>query len=263
MPDKIKIANGIISSALKKGKPCVLYSGGKDSTVLLDLVKKHCKDILVMYNDTTLSDPKAIDFIKSQTVGLNFVMTTADNPIEMWHNKGYYPILSKRGFTAYKKKYPNFKSSPVQCCYQLKEKYCNKVLKEKNIEVVFWGNRAGDSNRRKLGFVDNGFLFKPKKYNWWQCYPLQHFTDEDIILYLRKYVPNYPFFKEYESGCLCCGTDLTYKDNNLYRLYKANRSLWLKYMKCGFAEQILIVKGLSHLDVNEVIDKKPELLLRI
>jgi 3'-phosphoadenosine 5'-phosphosulfate sulfotransferase (PAPS reductase)/FAD synthetase len=262
---KIFISNKIIDKSLLIGKSALLYSGGKDSEVLLTLLLEKIPDLLIIYNNTTLCEQKIIDFIRDRTKNLNFIETTAQDPILMWQTKGYYPILSKRGFTKYKKKYPDLKVSPVQCCYQLKEIYANKILKDNNIKVVFWGNRASESNRRKLTFADNGFLFKPKKYPWYQAYPLQHWTTEDIMKFLKAKCLNYPINKDLENGCICCGTDLTFKKNNLLSLFQKDKKKWEFYMKNGFAKQILIAKGIdiNKIDIDDIITNKPDYLLRI
>lgn len=263
---KLEITKKIIKKALETGnKFCLLYSGGKDSTVLLKILKKMNVDFFAMYNNTTLAEEKFNIFLREQIKkeGVSFIETFAEDPVKMWKEKGYYPILSKRGFTKYKKVDPDLRVSPVQCCYQLKEKYCNKVLKEKKVDLVFWGNRAGESNRRKFAFVDNGFLFKPKKYKWWQCYPLQHWLESDIKEFLNIYVPDWNFFQSFENGCLCCGTDITFKKNTLMRLYAKNYNLWLFYIKNGFGNEILKIKKIETSKLDEIIKNNPEILLRV
>ncbi len=261
---KKEISNRVIGTALAKRKTgAILYSGGRDSTVLLDLVRRHDPGILVMHNDTTLGDPRLLAFVREHCRGMNYLETRADDPFTMWEEKGYYPILSKRGFTAYKRKYPELKVSPVQCCYQLKEKYANRHLNRLKIGVVFWGNRAGESMRRRMSFVDNGFLFQPKKYKWMQAYPLQHWEDKDIERYIKQNLPGYPQKRMgFETGCLCCGTDITFFPNNLSRLYQKDRESWENYMRAGFAKQILVAQGRTDCP-EEVLQNSPESLLRV
>lgn len=264
--NKINIANDIIIKSFAIGKTALLYSGGKDSTVLLDMLLKHDKNILIIHNNTTLGSKEYINNLRKSVVGLNYIETISDDPVTMWNERGHYPLLSKRGFTAYKKKYPDLRISPVQCCYQLKEKYSNKVLNDNEVKVVFWGLRAGESNRRKLTFVDNGFLFKPKKYKWYQSCPLSHFTDIDINMYLSRYIPSYNDNSKLETGCLCCGTDITYKDNNLNKLFRSDRNKWEYYMFNGFAKQILMIKGISDINdnlISDIIKNRPQILLKV
>ena len=258
--EKLKLTERIIAEGLEKGNPALLYSGGRDSTVLLVLVQKVCKDIAIIHNDTGLGDPVNLQFVRIFTQGMNFLETTAD-PITMWSEKGYYPIFSKRGFSALRRKHPKALFNPVLCCYNLKERFSKAIFRKNNAEVVFWGNRAAEGNRRKLTFVDNGFLFKPKIHPWWYCYPLQHWRDEDINDFLAAEVPQYPAQKTYENGCLCCGIDWGYYPNNLCKLYDANPRLWKKYMLSEFGRQLALINGLKPDMLDEILESKPGLLL--
>lgn len=261
--EKIELSRQVIDRAFKIGKPALLYSGGKDSTVLLHLLLEKDPGILIIHNDTTLGDPACLEFIRRVTAGHNYIETTAADPVAMWQKLGHFPILSKRGHTAYKKRIPGLRVSPVQCCYNLKEKYSNGILRSQEVKVVFWGNRAGESNRRKLSFIDAGFLFKPVRYPWHQAYPLQHWLESDITAYLRHDVPDYPESKTFENGCLCCAVDITFRKNNLSNLFERDREKWEYYMRAGFAREILKIKGhgiLTDEEIERVIQEKPEYL---
>ena len=266
LKEKMKISVDIINKSVDISKnSCLLFSGGKDSTVLMHLLKSQNVDFFAMYNNTTLGDPSFNLQLQKivEKIGVEYVETTADDPVKMWKEKGYYPILTKRGHNKFKKLDPTLRISPVQCCYQLKEKYCNVVLKKRGIKVVYWGNRASESNRRKFSFVDNGFLFKPKKYAWHQCYPLQHWTNEDIKQYLNINIPWYNVDSTLESGCLCCATDIQFKHNTLKKLHDSDYEKWLYYIKNGFGEQILKIKGIKPEKLDEIIQTKPQVLFRI
>jgi 3'-phosphoadenosine 5'-phosphosulfate sulfotransferase (PAPS reductase)/FAD synthetase len=265
LDEKIKLSIKIIEQSFEIGNGMLLYSGGKDSTVLLDLITKINRNIPIMYNNTGLVRQNFLDSLRKKTEKYNYIETMADDPFKMWDEKKYYPILTKRGFTKYKKKFPALECSPVQCCYQLKEKYSNPVFKEKNTKIVFWGNRAGESNRRKFGFCDNGFIFKPKKYNWHQSYPLQHWLDADILYYLTKNSPDYKYKSISEGGCWACAVDIQYNPNNMIFLYNNNYSDWVKLMRSGFAKNILIANGVNvdSVNIDKLIADNPKALLRV
>ena len=267
LKEKISITREVIKAAFDaRAKGAVLYSGGKDSTIILDLVLQADPNTLVVHNNTTLGDPKLLDFIREHCRNMNYIETITPNPEDMWKEKGYYPLLGKRNFTKYKKQDPTLRISPVQCCYQLKEKLANVVLKQNKVGVVFWGIRADESMRRRFLFVDNGFLFQPKKYKWMQCYPLQHWTEKDVFEYLEKYVPEYNLRREqFETGCLCCGSDITFFPNNLTRLYQADQKKWEHYMRAGFAEQILKLQGRPSdpETIEKVLTEAPATLLKV
>lgn len=47
------------------GNVCVSFSGGKDSTVLLDLVRRVYPDVSATFSDTGLEFPEIREFVKS------------------------------------------------------------------------------------------------------------------------------------------------------------------------------------------------------
>jgi 3'-phosphoadenosine 5'-phosphosulfate sulfotransferase (PAPS reductase)/FAD synthetase len=259
---KINITKQVLLRASQLQPLALFFSGGKDSTVLLDILKKTGLQFCVIHNNTTMADKKTLEYIREVCKNIDYVETTPEEtPIEMWHRTGYYPILGKRTFTKYKKKHAELKVSPVQCCYQLKEVYSNRICKKRGIKGVIWGNRASESNRRKLTFADNGFIFKPKKYDWFQIYPIQHWLEKDILSYLETNLPEYPISKQFESGCRYCATDLAYYPNSMSRLYNADKKEWLNLMFAGFGEQIAILNNIK--DWKTAIKTQPELFLRL
>ncbi len=258
---KLDITHRVIDRALEIGTPGLLFSGGRDSTVLAHILLQKVPDILIIHNDTTLGSPAMLAWIRTFTTGRNYVETTAEDPVEMWQRTGYWPLFPKRGFHTWKQRFPSLRCSPVQCCYQLKEKYSNPVLKAKGVRVTFWGNRAGESNRRQLAFADCGFLFKPKKYAWFQAYPLQHWTDDDVESYIDSNIPDFPKTTALEAGCRCCCTDIQRWPNNLARLYRSDRETFDRVMSAGLAEQIATAKGID--DWQQVLRQDPQGFLRI
>jgi len=277
---KLAVTQDIIKRSLAIGPPALLYSGGRDSTVLLSLVAAEIKRrpnqigarLIVMHNNTTLGRPGALDWARSfvektikaaKPAEITYIETTVDeDPIAMWARTGYYPVLSKRGFTKYKRAIPGLQVSPVQCCYQLKEKYANAVLRTFRIRVVFWGNRAAESQRRTFGMLDNGMLFKPKKYRWYQSYPLAHWTGADVDRYLKGNNIKYPLAASLETGCLPCCTDITMLPNNSSRLFSQDRPTWERYMRAGIGAQILKIKQIDQ-PIEQVLQERPDILLKI
>jgi len=265
---KIEYSMKIISMSLTHGRGIIFYSGGKDSTVLLSLIHSIAPETPVMFNNTTLGTDDLLQHIRSFTAGVDYIETVPEvNPVDFWQKTGYFPILSKRGFFAYKKRIPGLRCQPCQCCYTLKEIPAMRVVKERGINVLFWGNRADESNRRQWTFIDNGFLFQRKSKTRtpgnYYSYPLQHWTEHDIYSYLQKHLPEYPIGRTFEAGCLPCCTDIKFYPNNSSRLFLSNRPLWTHYMKAGFAEQIIKIKGFLPEKLDEIINNRPELLLKV
>jgi len=266
MSTKIAYSQRLISKALEIGQPALLYSGGRDSTVLMHLVRQQAPRVKVIHNDTTLGDPGALDFVRKMTQGANYTETTAADPWEMWNETGYLPICAKRSFLQYKHSIPGLRIQPIACCYNLKAIYSNAVMKEDCTQVAFWGNRAGESNRRLLHFLDHGFLFKPQQTPWYQCYPIQHWSDADVDQYLKENVPEFARGRGFETGCLVCMTDIGKMPNNASRLYDSNRPLWEKAMRSGFGLEILKMQGIKNPTpelLQETLELSPKALLKI
>lgn len=245
---------------------CVLYSGGKDSTVLLHLVLRIFQKPVVMFNNTGMCSPQLLDFIHARTRGLDYVETMPDaDAFTMWRKTGYWPIFGKRTFTDRCRKSPGLHVSPVQCCYQLKEAPANRVMKARGVKIAIWGNRADESSRRKFSFCDSGFLFQPKKYKWMQCYPLMFWTKKDVIAFIEKHEPDYPFEMSQEAGCWACCTDITQTPNNIQRLFATDRARFAFMIKNGFGELILKAKHqeCDNAAVLRALQENPEIFFKI
>lgn len=267
LPKKIEMSLEIIrrgKEATDGAPACVLYSGGKDSTVLIHLVQKLYARPLFMYNNTGLAERRLVQYIRQRMRGLDFIETEPDEEaFTMWKRTGYWPLFGKRSFTARCRNCPGLHVSPVQCCYQLKEAPANRVMKERGIRMAIWGNRADESTRRKFMFCDSGTLFKPKKYPWRQCYPLAFWTQKDVITYLEDVEPDYPHSISTEAGCWACCTDITRTPNNIQRLFKTDRARFEYMIRNGFGEIILRAKGIKSGNIEELLRESPQIFLKI
>ncbi len=77
----------VYRSSLRFGRPVVSFSGGKDSSVLLDLVERSGVEHLIYFNDTGLEMPETLEFVES--VGPDLVGSAADS---FWrHVRGFGP----------------------------------------------------------------------------------------------------------------------------------------------------------------------------
>lgn len=267
LPKKIEMSVEIIrrgKEATDGAPACVLYSGGKDSTVLIHLVEKIYKRPLYMYNNTGLAEPRLVQYIRQRMRGLDFIETQPDEEaFAMWRRTNYWPLFGKRSFTARCRNCPGLHVSPVQCCYQLKEAPANRVMKERGIRLAIWGNRADESTRRKFMFCDSGTLFRPKKYPWHQCYPLAFWTQKDVIDYLEEIEPDYPHSVSTEAGCWACCTDITRTPNNIQRLFRADRAKFESMIRGGFGEIILRAKDIKNGNIEKLLKENPQIFLKI
>ena len=95
------------------GQVYISFSGGKDSTVLLDLVRNECgyKDVPAVFVDTGLEYPEIRDFVK-----------TFDNVIWLKPKMNFKQVIKKYG-------YPFISKEVSECVYGAKQ-YLTSLLKQ-------------------------------------------------------------------------------------------------------------------------------------
>ena len=247
----------------------VAFSGGKDSTVLLDLARKVYPDIPAVFVDTGLEYPEVKQFVKShENVEIIRPKKTFRQVIEEFG----YPIVSKKvaGYVATAKRNPNsarakflsgeydskifgfgdgkwnflvnapFKVSDY-CCDVMKKQPNHHYSKETG-RYPLLGTLACESIARRNEWMRSGCnLFDSKKPT---CKPLSFWTDEDIHEYISKYNVRIP--KLYDmgytrNGCMYCGfgVHLEPSDNNRYQRLKDTHPIQYSYFIKNFGDMML------------------------
>lgn len=196
------------------GKVYISFSGGKDSTVLLDIARKIFADIEAVFVDTGLEYPEIKDFVKSQK---NITIIRPKMTFRQVIEKYGYPVISKeiantvdgarKGQISRLKKLNGemkfvdggrstfncekwrflldapFKISD-RCCNELKKKPAAKFNKISGKYPIV-GMLAVESRKRKIGWLKTGCnIYEKDKI---QSNPLSFWTEQDILLYLQKY----------------------------------------------------------------------------
>lgn len=215
------------------GNVYVAFSGGKDSTVLLHLVRKLYPEVPAVFVNTGLEYPEINQFVKTikNVVVLRPTMTFK----EVIKTKGY-PVVSKkvaRGLRAlqspgtsarernkvlygdergsygklpmkwrYLEKAP-FKISE-KCCEILKLRPVNKYYKQTN-RTAYIGTMACDSDWRRMSYLKHGCYMVERKIP--TCTPLSFWLQKDVWNYISKYKLKYS--KIYDmgvthTGCIFC-----------------------------------------------------------
>ena len=219
----------------------ISFSGGKDSTVLLDLVRKVNKNIEAVFVVNPVQ-PETFKFIKSIE---NITILKPEFTFEEVVKKYGYPFISKeqanylhdiRYSTEYMKerrlngdekgrfklsnKYRHLINSPFpishKCCDVMKKKPIKKYEKTTG-KVPFIGTLAEESALRIQSYLKTGCnSFNSKRPN---STPLGFWTEQDILEYIYKY--NLPINEAYgkvliedgkykttkcsRTGCIACG----------------------------------------------------------
>lgn len=182
----LKIIQLAATEAAKFKEPVeVAYSGGKDSDVLLALVKMSGVNYKAIYKNTTIDYPGTIQHVRAMDV-------------EVVKPKfSFFELVKKKGYPSMFRRF---------CCSYLKE---YKIL-----NVCLVGVRAAESTKRAKIYktFEECRIYKNKE-RVRQYYPLYDWQLTDIIDFIKKYnislAPHY--YKEDGSidykrrlGCIAC-----------------------------------------------------------
>lgn len=237
-----------------KGKVYVSYSGGKDSTVLLHLVRSLYPDVKGVYSDTGLEYPEIREFVmKTPNVDIIHPKISFKKVIDIYG----YPVIGKE-VANYIKSARNGAEYSVQkmqdtgdfgfghyawvmdapfkigadCCYHLKKKPMHDYQKETGLFPII-GTRTEESRLRQTKWIKTGDVITEGDHI--QANPLSIFTEEDIWAYIRKF--NLPYSDAYKipgitrTGCIFCGFGIMQDKNRFLTLKATHPKLWEYCMK--------------------------------
>jgi phosphoadenosine phosphosulfate reductase len=202
LENKIMRAKQLIAFEIKSSKnPMVCCSWGKDSIVLLHLVRSICKKVLVLFHNTGVEYPETYEY--------------RDEILKKWHIQNYIetkPIISfwdcveKYDYPKFRQLASQGKQRTPKCCYYLKEKPAKDFIKKHKIDSQFLGLQASESMVRRLSFFREGEAFDSKTYKTRIVRPLMIWTNEDVWDYQKEF--DIPYNKLYDkmkrNGCMPC-----------------------------------------------------------
>ncbi|RLI52382.1 MAG: class V aminotransferase [Candidatus Thorarchaeota archaeon] len=246
---KIALSKKIIKQFYEflDGKVYVAFSGGKDSTVLLHLVRSLYPEVPAVFCDTGLEYPEIRNFVKTVP---NVIWIRPKMSFAQVIKKYGYPVISKEQ-AMYIRQYRTTKSQYLKSIrwagkdgkYKISEKWkflvnapfkiserCCDVLKKAPFRKFeretglrpFLGNMASDSDVRTRVYLKYGCNYF-EKVGKERSTPLGFWTEKDIWAYIKKYKLKY--CKIYDlgvdrTGCIFCMFGIHKEKNNRFEILK-------------------------------------------
>ena len=247
------------------GEVYVAFSGGKDSTVLLSLVRDLYPKVPAVFNNTGQDFPENRKLVKNtpNVIELKPIVPFA----EVIESHGY-PIISKKIAAALSKlqglpendpkfqTYADFvsdrwlflKDAPFKisdyCCQALKKRPAAMYEKATG-RKPYLGMMASDSDQRELTYLSRGNCntYNRNTSSW----PLAIWTERDIWEYLKKYdVPYSEVYDQgyYRTGCMTClfgvHLDCGFKgENRIQTLKRTHPKLWDYYINKTILPEVM------------------------
>lgn len=180
----------------KSNEVCVAFSGGKDSLVVLDLVRHNYPDVAVMFGDTGVEFPETKRYVLDlrRQWDLNLVITKPDK-YNFWDcvNLFGWPDIRYR--------------SHAHCCYYLKERPAKLAIRSNSWGAMFTGETASESYNRMMTAKSKGICFHHSKFKCCKVRPILWWTEAEVWAYIRALgLPYNPLYDcgTQRVGCMMC-----------------------------------------------------------
>ena len=231
---KLKYTEKLIQKSLEEYKnPCVACSFGKDSTLVLYLVRKYKPDIPVVFNNTGVEYPETLqfrDFLVKEW-DLNFYET---KPI-----KTFWQCVKEYGLPGLKWARGSQGKKEPRCCYYLKERPAYLLYKKEGIDATYTGLSYDESYGRKWLFIWYGDEYlvttHGKMRSITKIHPIAYWTTEEVWQFIRK--EEIPINKAYQKvqrvGCMTCTAYKGWED----QMKKINPKLYQYIKKIAIEEK--------------------------
>jgi len=249
----MKRTRAIIEQAFRQYRPALAYSGGGDSSVLLDIVHGMGYRPPIIYADTQMEYGDNQSFVSKQAAhyGLALHIARADiTPQECWKRYGY-PMLGKQSARIWMQKHPadtyGFKVDCSTCCRKMKIAPARRLHHKIGCNATLTGLRGeADSTIRGLRAIKDGAICELKADNLTQINPLDGWTDLMIKRYTEQHALKVNPQKEaghVTAGCMYCGGGAQFDNSALRALRFADPIAWRRMVTAyGFAPIIIAIK---------------------
>lgn len=177
---KVENSLELIRQALKEvpGTWAASYSGGKDSTAMIDLLVRAGWRGPVIWQSygplETLPDNRRMAEWVAEYYGLEVIEREAPGEFEVYRRVGHFFLEPE---TAEEKKW-------VRWWWKQAFESLDVFMREQSYAGHFWGLRAAEAIGRKMMIGRHGRLFQNKKHGLWTCTPMAYWSARDVWAYL-------------------------------------------------------------------------------
>jgi len=198
---KLEETREVISHHIEEfgDKMAVAFSGGKDSEVVLYLVRQMDPRVPVVFNNTGVEYPETVQFVQQlrSEWNLNLIVTHPE--------KSFWDCIDHYGFPEGSKRRPH--ANPAHCCYWLKEKPMLLAIRENGWLGYCTGNTAVESRQRMFRAKSHGMCFHYKKWDICKVHPILWWTEDEVWAFIQK--ERLPINEAYvrgahRVGCMPC-----------------------------------------------------------
>jgi len=240
---------------------CIAFSGGTDSSVLLDIIYRRTDHRPpVYYCDDQMAYPETLDFVKSKCEEYGADLTVARakrTPQEQW-KKGGYAMLGKLAARIWEQNHRDldfgYKLDVTACCRNMKIAPVRKQMRKDGLDLQFTGQRgASDDRLRGMRAHIDGATKYLKSDKIYLSNPLDGWTDTMIKRYVEQNDLRLHPARERGAvtiGCLYCGGGAQFDNSGFKILREQLPDHWRRFIvdwEVGYI--ILSVKYDKPLDV--------------
>lgn len=222
--------------------PAVACSFGKDSMIVLHLVRRIKPDVAVLWNNTLIEYPDSYQFARRIIREWNLQIYEAKP------QKTFWQVVNELGWPIDPRDAPGKRQkATVHCCKELKKLPTLRLLRQCKWDLYFTGLTQYESRLRRHSARRYGACFYSKEWRIWKCHPILDWTADDIWEYHRKFqLPYNPLYDKNEvavgggirTGCWPCPQAIRYGKLQHLRYYYPKLFRFL-IVKQGLGQEIL------------------------